>query len=163
MTLAPILTAPLVIQLHVIAALCAVIIGPFVLLRRSRDFWHQSFGYVWVIAMCMTALTSFGVRAATGPGLVSPIHALSAFTLWGLWQGVNAARQRRIAAHQKEMRNLYFWAIGIAGLFTFLPDRRMNTVLFGEPSMLGFTLMCGLIGTGLAWYVYASRKVGAQE
>lgn len=160
MTLAPILNAPLMIQLHVSAAVFAVVIGPFVLLRRSRDLWHKGFGYVWVIAMAMTALTSFGIAAKIGPGPVSPIHILSVITLWGLWNAVNAARQRRIKAHQKGMQALYFWAMGIAGLFTFLPGRLMNTAAFGGPSMPGFLMMAVLIGAGLVWYVYASRKGG---
>lgn len=161
MSLDPILSASLVFQLHVIAALLAVVIGPFVLLRRSRDTWHKRFGYVWVVAMGLTALTSFGITAEIGPGPVSPIHILAVFTMWSLWNGVNAARQRRIAAHQRGMQTLYFWALGIAGLFTFLPGRRMNAALFGEASMPGFLVMAALIGAGMAWYFYALRKVGA--
>jgi uncharacterized membrane protein len=159
MSLDPILNASLVIQLHVIAALCAVIVGPLVLFRRSRDAWHKRLGYVWVIAMAGTALSSFGISEAPVLGPLSPIHALSFFTLLSLWHGINAARQGRIAAHQKEMRGLYFWAIGIAGLFTFLPGRRMNTALFGDASTFGFLVMAGLIGTGLVYYYYANHKI----
>ncbi|WP_022702572.1 DUF2306 domain-containing protein [Pseudorhodobacter ferrugineus] len=162
MSLSPILSAPFVIQLHALAAVLAVVIGPFVLLRRSRDIWHKGFGYVWVIAMGLTALTSFGITAQIGPGPISPIHVLSVFTVWSLWNGVNAARQRRIKAHQKNMQSLYFWALGIAGLFTFLPGRRMNTALFGESSMAGFLVMAGVIAAGLAWYLYASQKAAAR-
>lgn len=163
MSLAPILNAPIVVQLHVVVALCAVFVGPLVLLRRSRDVWHKSFGYVWAIAMAMTALTSFGIPAAIGPGPASPIHLLSVFTLWGLWQGIRAARLRKIAEHRKEMRSLYFWAIGIAGMLTFLPGRRMNTAIFGDASMSGFLLMAGLIGTCLIWFVYANRENQIQK
>ena len=155
--------APFAIQLHVIAALCAVIIGPMVLLRRSRDRWHKNFGYAWVIAMAVTALSSFAIKAEIGPGPISPIHLLSVFTLLGLWKGITAARARRIKDHQKEMRSLYFWAIGIAGLFTFLPGRRMNLMLFGDAGMFGFIVMAVLIGSGLAWYVYASRKLAVYD
>ena len=56
------------------------------------------------------------------------------------------------------MRSLYFWAMGVAGLFTFLPGRRMNAVFFGDAAMQGFLLMAGLIGAGLAWYAYISRR-----
>lgn len=158
MSLEPLLTAPLITQMHVIAALIAVVLGPLVLLRRSRDSWHKRLGYVWVVAMGLTALTTFGMWAEIGPGPISPIHALSVFTLWALWKGVRAARARNIATHQKEMRSLYFWAMGIAGLFTFLPGRRMNIAVFGEPSLAGFALMAGLIGVGLAWYAYLAQR-----
>lgn len=109
--------------------------------------------------MAGTALSSFGMVSEIGPGPVSPIHALSVFALWGLWRGISAARQGRIGAHQKEMRSLYFWAIGIAGLFTFLPERRLNTAIFGDASTFGFLFMIGLIGAGLAFYYLASKKI----
>jgi uncharacterized membrane protein len=163
MSLDPILNASLVIQLHVIAALCAVIVGPLVLFRRSRDAWHKRLGYVWVIAMAGTALSSFGISEAPVLGPLSPIHALSFFTLWSLWYGIKAARQGRIAAHQKEMRSIYFWALGIAGIFTFLPGRRMNAVVFGDASMFGFLLMGGLISAGLVYYHYANQKIKGES
>ena len=110
--------------------------------------------------MAGTALSSFGISEAPVLGPLSPIHALSFFTLWSLWYGINAARQGRIAAHQKEMRSIYFWALGIAGIFTFLPGRRMNTALFGDASTFGFLVMAGLISVGLAYYYYVNQKIG---
>lgn len=152
MSFDPILAAPPVIQLHIISALVAVVIGPLVLLRRSRDIWHKGLGYAWTMAMGMTALSSFAISAQIGPGPISPVHILSVATLLGLWKGIKAARQRRIAQHQKEIRDIYFWGIGIAGLFTFLPGRRMNIALFGDASFAGFLIMSMVIGTGLAWF-----------
>ena len=158
MTLAPFLDASFAIQLHICAALLAVILGPLALWRRSRDRWHKRLGYAWVVAMLVTALSSFGISEAAMIGPFSPIHALSFLTLWGLWYGVNAARQRRVVDHQKGMRSLYFWALGVAGLFTFLPGRRMNTIFFADAPLQGFILMACLIGTGLIWSVYAYRQ-----
>jgi len=158
MTLAPLLTATFFVQLHVCAALCAIVIGPMVLWRRSRDRWHKRLGYTWVIAMAVTAISSFGISVDPIIGPFSPIHILSVFTIWGLWQGINAARQRNIAKHQGHMRNLYFWALGVAGLFTFLPGRRMNTVFFADAPMVGFTVVAVLIGSVLLRYAYLNRR-----
>ena len=158
MTLTPLLIAPFAVQLHVMAAICAIVLGPMVLWRRSRDRWHKGLGYAWVIAMAVTALSSFAISHDPMLGPFSLIHALSVFTLLGLWKGINAARQRRIKAHQQEMRGLYFWAMGVAGLFTFLPGRRMNIVFFEEMPVAGFALMAVLIGSGLIWYMLARRK-----
>lgn len=158
MTLAPFLYAPLEIQIHVCAALCAIILGPLALWRRSRDRWHKNLGYAWVVAMAVTALSSFAILDRPVIGPFSPIHALSVLTLTGLWRGIRAARQGRITAHQSEMRGLYFWAMGVAGLFTFLPGRRMNMAFFPETPSQGFTAMAILIGTGLVFYAYTTRK-----
>ncbi len=158
MTLAPLLAAPFAVQLHVCAALCAIILGPLALWRRSRDHWHKRFGYAWVVAMALTALSSFAILDRPMIGPFSVIHALSVVTVIGLWKGVNAARARRIEAHQAEMRSLYFWAMGVAGLFTFLPGRRMNMVFFAGQPWLGFAVMTILIGSGLLWYWIAQRQ-----
>ena len=125
MTLAPLLSAPFFVQLPVCAALCAIVIGPMVLWRKSRDRWHKRLGYTWVIAMAVTAISSFGISVGPIIGPFGPIHILSVSTIWGLWQGIAAARQRNIAKHQGYMRNLYFWALGVAGavhLLTRTPD-----------------------------------------
>lgn len=158
MTLAPLLSAPFFVQLHVCAALCAIVIGPMALWRKSRDRWHKRLGYTWVIAMAVTALSSFGISVDPIIGPFSPIHFLSVFTIWGLWQGLTAARQRNIPKHQGNMRNLYFWALGVAGLFTFLPGRRMNTVFFADAPMVGFAVVAILIGSMLLRYAYVSRR-----
>jgi len=161
MTLDPILTASLPIQIHVASAICAVILGPIALLRRSRDIWHRRFGKAWVVVMFMTAASSFAISEfrVFGPfGPFGPIHMLSCLTIYGLWQSVKAARGGNIARHQAEMRNLYFWAIGIAGIFTFLPGRRMNRAFFESAPQLGFGLVLVLISGGLAVYFVHSRK-----
>ena len=108
--------------------------------------------------MAVTASSSFGILDIWVIGPFSPIHALSVFTLWSLWQGVNAARQRRIAAHQQTMKGLYFWAMGVAGLFTFLPGRIMNQMFFDAAPLAGFVVLACLVGTGLGWYVYSERR-----
>jgi uncharacterized membrane protein len=146
MTLDPILTAPLIIQLHVVGAICAIVLGPMALFRRSRDIWHRRLGYAWVMAMAFTAVSSFWISEAPIIGLFGPIHALSVLTIYGLWRGISAARAGNIAAHRGQMQGLYFWAMGVAGLFTFLPGRRMNSVFFDMAPLAGFIAMAVVIG-----------------
>ena len=90
MTIDPILAAPLIVQLHVISAVSAVVLGPIALFRRSRDIWHRCAGKLWVGAMFSTAATSFGISAFPVLGPFSPIHVLSLLTIFGLWQGIAA-------------------------------------------------------------------------
>jgi uncharacterized membrane protein len=138
MTLTPFLDAPLMIQLHVVAALGAITLGPLAMLRRSRDRWHKVLGRAWVGAMATVALSSFLINEGQMFGPFSVIHLLSVLTLWGLWQAVAAARAGRIAEHRAGMLALYVWALGVAGLFTLLPGRRMNLMLFPEAPLAGF-------------------------
>lgn len=152
MTLDPILSAPLAIQFHVVSAICAVVLGPIALLRRSRDIWHRTAGYMWVLAMAATAGSSFWISDSPVIWKFSPIHGLSVLTLWGLWQGIRSARMGQIMQHRKEMQGLYFWAMGVAGMFTFLPGRRMNSVFFDGQEMVGFVAVAVILGGGLAWY-----------
>lgn len=157
MTLTPLLSAPFEIQFHVLCAIASIILGPIALLRRSRDRWHRRVGKIWVAAMGLTALSSFAISDSPMFGPFSIIHGLSVLTLWGLWQGVGHARAGQIAAHRKEMKGLYFWAMGVAGLFTFLPGRRMNEVVSAANPELGFIIAAIVIGSLLTWYMLHER------
>lgn len=153
MTLSPLLSAPPVIQVHVICAILAVILGPLALLRRSRDRWHRWLGRAWVGAMAGTALSSFLINEGRMVGPFSPIHLLSVVTLVGLWQGVVAARAGRIADHRAAMLRLYSLAILVAGAFTLLPGRRMSESLFPSAPLAGFVGVAAIAALGL-WLIW---------
>lgn len=135
----------LVIQVHTIAALVALIVGPVALYRARRDRWHRRLGYVWVSMMAITAATGFFIWTIRVIGPFSPIHLLSVLTLWTLWVGTRAAIRRDIAAHQKAFRTLYWYGLILAGLFTFLPGRTLNTLFFDANPSLGWAVIaCGV-------------------
>ena len=144
-TLAPLIESPLTVQVHAAAALVAMLLGPFVLFRARRDRLHRSLGRVWIGAMAITALSSFGIHDMALIGPFGPIHLLSVLTLASLALGLRAAMQGRIAAHRATMRSLYFWALGVAGLFTLLPGRTMHQVVFGADTPAGFALLAGAV------------------
>ncbi|MGC1496781.1 MAG: DUF2306 domain-containing protein [Sulfitobacter sp.] len=131
MTLAPLLDASLVIQLHALFAMMAlgVVIAIFSIRRGSKA--HKVLGWVWVIAMTVTALSSFWINEIQLLGPFSPIHLLSVLTLYSLVMNVRAARARNIRAHQRGMKSLVFGALILAGAFTFLPGRIMHQVFLG--------------------------------
>jgi uncharacterized membrane protein len=158
MSLTPILTAPFVIQLHVLAALCAIVLGPLAMLRKSRDIWHKRLGRAWVTAMLVTALSSFLINEGRLLGPFSLIHLLSILTLLGLWDIVAHARAGRIAAHRRAALGLYAWALGVAGVFTLLPGRRMSQVLFPAAPLTGFlATAASLVLLGL-WFNYGAAR-----
>jgi len=146
MTLEPLLTAPLVIQLHVLSALPAIFIGPFAVFRAKRDLMHKVLGYTWMITMISVAITGLLIPSEIAIiGWLGPIHLFSFFTLWGVGEGLYYIKRRQIQKHREAMQSVWFGAAGIAALFTFLPGRRVNVSLFGEPSNWGYAI----IGAGL--------------
>ena len=147
------LRAPILI--HIIAACLSLVIGPFALFRRSRDIWHRVFGYAWVLAMLVTALSSFWINGLRLLGPFSPIHLLSLFVLWSLAEGIWQARRGQIAKHRAGMQALYVYAMCITGLFTLLPGRLMNELVLGGAR--GWPLMAGLVSVGVL-IIYIHRQ-----
>ncbi|PTX56982.1 putative membrane protein [Litoreibacter ponti] len=121
------------IWVHLICVVAALILGAFVLWRRKGDARHRMLGRIWVGLMAVGALSSFAIREIN-PGGFSPIHLLSVYTLCSLVLGVLAVRARpaRVRAHQNFMRSLYASGLLIAGAFTFLPQRLLGRLTFGE-------------------------------
>ncbi|MEL6885605.1 MAG: DUF2306 domain-containing protein [Pseudomonadota bacterium] len=140
MTLVPLYTADPIVQFHVVCALLALVLGPVALYRRRRDRVHKLLGYSWVCAIAGVALSSFGIHSFAVIGPFSPIHALSLFTLWSLYEGLRLIRSGRVIGHRIVMRNLYWYGLCVAGLFNFLPGRTMNKVLLGGQDGLGYVV-----------------------
>ena len=156
MSLSPFLSAPVLLQLHALAALLALGLGPVALYRRRRDNWHRAAGRIWVAAMATAALSGLFIPSTVLPiafGL-GPIHLLSVLALVSLWRGVAAIRRGDVARHQAFMRSLYWNAIGLAGLFTLLPGRLMNEVLFPDAPTLGLWVVAS---GGLALVLRAAQ------
>ena len=139
-TLVPLLEAPWAVQLHVVAAIGAIVLLPWTLFRRSRDRVHRFSGYVWVTFMATAALSSFFIAGVGGFGPFSAIHLISIYALFGLWQAVRAAIRRDVETHRTAMTGLTIGALGVAGLLSLMPGRRMNTVFFGDYGTPGFFL-----------------------
>ncbi|MCC5975617.1 MAG: DUF2306 domain-containing protein [Rubellimicrobium sp.] len=141
------------VQLHVLAAISAIVLGPVALLRRSRDRWHRVAGRLWVLAMALTAMSSFWIHGYRLLWGFSPIHLLSVLVLVSLVTGVRGIRSGQRADHAATMRALYVWGIGVPGLFTLLPGRLMSEVLFPAAPLAGFLGVAGALGlTAVALY-----------
>ena len=131
MSLEPLLNAALAIQIHVAAALVAFGVGAAQLILPKGGGRHQAMGWVWVIAMAVVAISSFWIHKIRLLGPWSPIHLLSIWTLAILPFAILAARGGRIKAHRAAMSSLFFFALVVAGVFTFLPPRIMYRIFFG--------------------------------
>ena len=152
MSLEPFLTAPLQIQIHAIAALTAVVVGPLPLYRKRRDRIHKVAGYIWVTAMFTVAVTAFFIHSVAVIGPFSPLHGFALLTFWSLYSGLRHIFAGRVRAHQLTFRSLYWFGLWAAGLANFLPDRRTNQALFGGNDSLGWIVIAlgGLVIFGVA-------------
>lgn len=147
MSLAPLLNAPLIIQLHVATVVPAAIIGAVILLRPKGTAAHRLLGRIWVVLMIATSLTTFFIHTIDTFYGFSPIHILSITVILGCARAVAAARRHDIRTHLKIMRAVYAGGIGLAGLFTLYPGRLMNQVVFGGASS---ALVWGIIVAAMA-------------
>ncbi|PWK61187.1 DUF2306 domain-containing protein [Roseicyclus mahoneyensis] len=159
MTLPDLAALPTALHLHLWPALLALLLGPVALTRRRRDVRHKVAGYIWVTAMALTAASAFWLEAAILPLAFGfgPIHALSVLVLYGLWRGVSAARAGDVAAHSGWMRGLYWQALIVAGTFTLLPGRTLNTLIFGDRPSLGAVVIVG-IALAIALRIVRGRR-----
>jgi uncharacterized membrane protein len=129
MTLAPLVAASPIIQIHVVAALAGLLAGFAVMALRKGTRLHRRVGWVFVPAMAITALSSLFIMR---DGHFSAVHLLTLLALVSLPHAVISRRRGNIKAHKGAMIGL-FAGLAIAGAFTLLPGRMMNQVTFGEP------------------------------
>lgn len=121
---------PPVIQIHLLAALAAFVIGTIQIFGPKGTGLHRILGWTWVIFMMTVAVSSLFIKIINH-GQFSFIHILSGITLVAVPLLVYAARKKDIQAHKKYATRLYVGALLVAGLFTFLPGRLMWQMVFG--------------------------------
>ncbi|CVI61334.1 MULTISPECIES: DUF2306 domain-containing protein [Agrobacterium] len=145
MSLQPLLNAPLAVQFHVATVVPAAILGAFIFLRPKGTAIHRLLGKVWVMLMVTTSISTFFIHELKMFFGFSPIHLLSAFTLYGCLRSVHFARRGDIARHMRIMQSVYLGGIVIAGGFTFVPGRIMHEVAFGDGRAGFVALLAGAV------------------
>ena len=132
MSLAPLLNASSVIQLHAVAALSAFVLGLVQLSAPKGTIPHRIVGWVWVAIMLAVSISAFWIHAIRLWGPWSPIHVLAILTLIMVPTGVLFARRHAVAHLRWTMISIFVSALVITGLFTLLPGRIMHAVVFGS-------------------------------
>ena len=132
MSLAPLLNASPVIQVHAFSAMAAFALGIVQLSAPKGTLPHRTIGWIWVVLLTVIAVSSFWIHELKIFGPFSPIHLLSIFTLVTLPLAVMHARRHRVQKHRNAMIAIFTGALVIAGLFTFVPGRIMYAVAFGH-------------------------------
>jgi uncharacterized membrane protein len=142
MTLEPLLSAPLAVQIHVATVLPAAVIGAFLLLWRSKgSTLHRLLGKLWMVLMVTTALSTFFIHSFNLFFGFSPIHMLSVLTIINCWTAYRMARRGNIRGHRIALTQAYVWGILVAGGLTLLPHRIMNRVVFDGSSGLDLAFL----------------------
>jgi len=149
---------PLVIQIHTLAAIFALIVGPIAIWRKRRDIWHRVAGMAWIVLMLIVATSAWFIHGIKLVGPFSPIHLFSLLVYYSLLQAIRHLRAGRYHAHGKAMRSLYLQSLGIAGIFTLLPGRRMSMLLFGDHVLLAVCAMA-VLGCALIYLLWRKPRL----
>jgi uncharacterized membrane protein len=129
MNIDPFLTAPLIIQIHVVAALGSLGLGAVQMLGPKGTLPHRALGVSFVALMTIVAGTAIFIRQANDGGF-SFIHLFVPITAIGLVGIVRNARAGRGASHAGAARSVFLAALMLPGLFAFMPGRLMHTIFF---------------------------------
>lgn len=121
---------PLLVLVHILTIAVALVLTPAILWRRRGDRRHRRLGWVWAGAMVLTAFLSLFIRVTNNGGF-SPIHILSVATLLLVPRSIIMARRHDWVRHRQAMRGIVIGALGIAGIFTLLPQRLLGHWLLG--------------------------------
>lgn len=121
---------PPVIWLHIASLMVALVLTPVLLLRRRGDKKHRVLGWIWAVAMVITAADSLQVRVIN-PGHFSVIHILSIVVLITVPLLVFRARKHQVAAHRRGVRIIVTAGILGAGVYAFPVSRLLGHLLFG--------------------------------
>src|SRR5262245_46537811 len=126
MNLAPILDAPLAVQIHVLTVAPAFGIGTWLIFFSAKGkTTHRALGYAYLSLMMATAIAATFIHRSNpdGPFGLSLIHLFVPLTLLSVVGAIVSARRGRIASHRAAMRGLYFGGLLLAGALAFLPGR----------------------------------------
>ena len=133
MNLAPLLNAPLPIQVHVATVLPAFLIGTYLIFAsRKGSPIHRKLGWLYLGLMVVTSLTTLFIHEINpnGWGGFSPIHLFIPLTLFGVYGAISGARTHNVQRHRGAMLGVYIGGILIAGGFAFMPGRIMHALFF---------------------------------
>ena len=119
------------IPLHAIAAMLAIILGGVQLYMNKGSVTHKLLGYIWVGLMLIVSVSSFFIHEIKLWNIYSPIHLLSAWTIFSLGLAIYYVRISNIKRHKHVMIMIYGFALVLTGFFTFMPGRVMHQIVFG--------------------------------
>jgi uncharacterized membrane protein len=121
------LTLPVAIHLATIVPALAIGLWQLAAPKGTRP--HRFLGWAWILAMAITAVTSFWITGINSGGRWSAIHLLSVFVLFNLAASLWFIRRGNVRAHQKFMVGTMLGVVG-AGIGAVMPGRFLAQLLF---------------------------------
>ncbi|CUH75394.1 hypothetical protein TRM7557_00366 [Tritonibacter multivorans] len=146
-----------IVQVHSVAGLAALALTPTVLWRQRRDRLHKVSGYIWVAALAVLALSSFGISGIGTFGWLSPLHGLAVLTLGTLVVAIRAVVRGDLVTHERAMRNLATFGMGLPMVLNFLPGRTFSKAVFGANPTVGLWSMATIFAAILIWRFWRGR------
>ena len=120
-------TVPLPILIHLSAAISALVLGIFMLVRRKGTLSHKFWGRIWAGLMLTVAISSLWI-----PNFLhfTWIHLFTLLTLVSLPLAIYKIRRGNVKAHASAMKGLFIGGLVIAGIFTLVPGRILGNLLW---------------------------------
>lgn len=120
---------PLIIHIHVYAAVLGLILGTFVFFRRKGTPRHRFWGRAFGGALAVVLVSSMFIHKIELWGIWSPIHLLTLLTAGLLIWAIRAVRAGQVARHGAIMEFIFLAGFVLAGALTLAPERMLFEVL----------------------------------
>lgn len=132
--------SPLEIQLHWATVTVGFLAGLLIIVLPKGTAFHKLLGRIYAVALLTTSVAAFFIRnpAVSGWEYLSLkgmtwIHLFIPLTVFGITWGIIQIRRGNVRSHRNAMIGNFLGALIIAGLFTFLPGRRMHLMFIEDP------------------------------
>jgi uncharacterized membrane protein len=118
--------ASFALQVHMLVALGALVLGVIMFSRKKGTWAHKMTGRVFAFLMLLTAIF---IRQLNQGGF-SWIHIFVPITFFALFETFFYIRKGNVKKHKRAVTGLFFGALLIPGLFSFMPGRTMWMLFF---------------------------------
>ena len=133
-SLAPLLAAPPLVQLHAAAGLLALVLGAARLIWTEDERAERALGWGFLTLLVLAAVSALFLTPPAGGANVygvTPHLGLAVLALAGAGAAVVAARQGHRLGRQRIITATFAGVLLIAGLFELAPGRMLHTMLAG--------------------------------
>jgi len=121
--------ASFAIQIHMLVAVGAFILGLIMFSRKKGTWAHKMTGRAFALLMFLTAFSAIFIRQLNEGGF-SWIHIFVPITFFALFETFFYIRKGNVKKHKRAVTGLFFGALLIPGFFSFMPGRTMWMLFF---------------------------------